>query len=314
MTMRTTHAVLTLVFVLTVGVTFVAAQVATEESQAVIATEEQDEAQDARPRIRVITIKDIELTDEQEARIAAIRKEYGTKIKDEAEELKKLATEELDKIRNTFTPEQRTKLREIIAERKEFKVESLAHTLANLEALDLTEGELQKIAEIRKEYRPKMEEALKQLDGLLSDDQKKAREEALKANKPRREILQALNLSSEQRSELETIAKDLKDLVGNEAAKIRDVLTKSQRETLQDLRAERREMVRNHLAHQIANLRDLNLTEEQKATLMQVRQEYGPKIQELGNKLRSSITDEVGKVVEVLKPAGLVAERPERVE
>jgi Spy/CpxP family protein refolding chaperone len=306
--------VLTLVFVLTVGVTFVAAQVATEESQAVIATEEQDEAQDARPRIRVITIKDIELTDEQEARIAAIRKEYGTKIKDEAEELKKLATEELDKIRNTFTPEQRTKLREIIAERKEFKVESLAHTLANLEALDLTEGELQKIAVIRKEYRPKMEEALKQLDGLLSNDQKKAREEALKANKPRREILQALNLSSEQRSELETIAKDLKDLVGNEAAKIRDVLTKSQRETLQDLRAERREMVRNHLAHQIANLRELNLTEEQKATLMQVRQEYGPKIQQLGNKLRGSITEEVGKVVEILKPAGLVAERPERVE
>jgi Spy/CpxP family protein refolding chaperone len=299
---------------MSVCVTFAAAQVATEESQAVIATEEQDEAQDARPRIRVITIKDVELTDEQEARIAAIRKEYGTKIKDEAEELKKLATEELDKIRNTFTPEQRTKVREFIAEQKEFKVESLAHTLANLEKLDLTQAELEKIAEIRKEYRPKIEERLKQLDGLLSDDQKKAREEALKANKPRREILQALNLSSEQRAELETISKDFKDLVGNEVAKIRDVLTEAQKETLQDLRNERREMVRNHLAHQIANLRDLNLTEEQKATLMQVRQEYGPKIQELGNKLRSSISEEVGKVVEVLKPAGLVAERPERVE
>jgi Spy/CpxP family protein refolding chaperone len=314
MTMRTAHALLTLVFILTVGVTFAAAQVATEEREAAVATAVEEDAQDAKPRIRVITIKDIELTDEQEARIAAIRKEYGTKIKDEAEQLKKLATEELDKIRNTFTPEQRTKVREFIAEQKEFKVESLAHALANLEALDLTQAELQKIAEIRKDFRPKMEERLKQSDSLLTDEQKKAREEAIKANKPRREVLQALNLSSEQRAELENISKDFKDLVGNEVAKIRDVLTDAQKETLQDLRAERREMVRNHLAHQLANLRDLNLTDEQKATLMQVRQEYGPRIQELGNKLRGSISDEVGKVVEVLKPAGLVAERPERVE
>jgi Spy/CpxP family protein refolding chaperone len=178
--------------------------------------------------------------------------------------------------------------------------------------LDLTESELAKIAEIRKEYRPRMEEAVKQLGSILTDEQKTAREAALKAGKTRREVLQAVKLTSEQRAELENIATELKDLVGNELAKIRGVLTTEQKETLQDLRAERKEMVRDRLAHAIANRRDLNLTQQQKDSLMNIRQEFRPKIQEVGDSLRTSIGDEVGKIVAVLKPAGLVAERPER--
>jgi Spy/CpxP family protein refolding chaperone len=291
-----------------------AAQVATEEPAVVTAREVQEVTQDGQTKMLVVTIQDIELTSDQEARIAAIRKEYGTKIKEDAKELKTLATQQLDRIRNVFTPEQRTKIQQIIAERREFKVESLAHTIASLQELDLTEAELTKIAEIRKEFRPRMEAAVKQLDGLLTDAQKKARAEAIKAGKTRREVLQALNLTSEQKTELDNVAGELKDLVGNEVAKIRGVLTAGQRETLQDLRAERREMVRDRLAHQIANLRDLNLTDEQKATLMEIRQEYRPKIQELGNRLRTAIGEEVGKIVAILKPTGAVAERPERVE
>jgi Spy/CpxP family protein refolding chaperone len=296
---------------MSVGATIGATQVVTEERPAGTA---QEESRFGQPKMLVVTIQDIELTDEQEAQIAAIRKEYGTQIKDEAKELKTLVTEEIDKIRNVFTPEQRPKIQALIAERKEFKEESLAHALASLKELDLSEEELTKIAAIRKEYRPRTEDSVRQLEGLLTDEQKKAREEALKAGKSRRQILQALNLTSEQRAELENIAKELKDLVGNEAAKIRGVLTAGQREKLQDLRAERKEMVRDRLAHQIVNLRDLNLTEEQKTKLMNVRQEFRPKLQELGNQLRTSIGEEVGKIVAVLRPAGVVAERPERVE
>ena len=47
---------------------------------------------------------------------------------------------------------------------------------------------------------------------------------------------------------------------------------------------------------------------------MNIRQEFRPKIQEVGNNLRTSIGEEVGKIVAVLRPAGAVAERPERVE
>jgi Spy/CpxP family protein refolding chaperone len=262
----------------------------------------------------VVSVQDIELTDEQEAKIAAIRKEYASKIKDDAKELKTLADEQLEKIRNVFTPEQRAKIQSIIAERREFKEESLAHAIANLKELDLTEAELAKIREIRREYRPKMDEAIRQLENLLTDDQEKAREAALKAGKTRREVLEAINLTSAQRAQIENTATQLKNLVGNEVEKIRGVLTAGQRETLQELRDERADRVRDRLAHQIANLRELNLTDEQKTTLMNIRQEYRPKLQELGNQLRTAIGEEVQKVVAILKPTGAVAERPERVE
>ena len=91
------------------------------------------------------------------------------------------------------------------------------------------------------------------------------------------------------------------------------MLTAEQKETLQDLRAECKELVRDRLAHQIANLRDLNLTEQQKESLMSIRQEFRPKVQEAGNRLRSVIGEELGKIVDVVKPASVVAERPENV-
>jgi Spy/CpxP family protein refolding chaperone len=311
--MRTTHAVVALALTMSLVVTLSAAQVATQEPGVVTTKEVRDDTL-TRPKMLVVTVQDIELTDEQEAKIAAIRKEYASKIKEDAKELKSLANEQLEKIRGVFTPEQRAKIQSIIAERREFKEESLAHAIANLKELDLTEAELAKIREIRREYRPKMDEAIRQLENLLTDAQEKAREEALKAGKTRREVLQAINLTGEQRAELENTATQLKNLVGNEVEKIRGVLTASQKETLQDQREERAEMVRDRLAHQIANLRDLNITDEQKTKLTNIRQEYRPKLQELGNRLRTAIGEEVQKVVAVLKPTGAVAERPERVE
>ena len=152
--------------------------------------------------------------------IAAIRKEYRPKIEAGAKELKTLVKEEVDQIRNILSPEQLPKVKAIMEERKEAKEESLAHNIASLKELDLTEAELAKIGEIRNEYRAKFEGAVKQLGGLLSDTQKTAREEAIKADKSRREILQVLNLSSAQRAELGNIAKEFKNLVGNEVAKI----------------------------------------------------------------------------------------------
>jgi Spy/CpxP family protein refolding chaperone len=311
--MKTTHAVFALMLAMSFVVTLSTAQVATEQP-AVVTTKDVRDETGTRPKVLVVTVQDIELTDEQEAKIAAIRKEYASKIKEDAKQLKTLANEQLDKIRGVFTPEQRAKIQSIIAERKNFQEESLAHTLANLKELDLTQAELAKIREIRREFRPKMDEAIRQLENLLTDAQEKAREEALKAGKTRREVLQAINLTGEQRAELEDTATQLKNLVGNEVEKIRGVLTASQKETLQELREERAEMVRDRLAHQIANLRELNLTDEQKTQLTNFRQEYRSKLQDLGNRLRTTIGEEVGKIVAVLKPTGAVAERPERVE
>jgi len=312
--MRTTQAVITLVLAMTIGAITSVAQVATEKPAVGAADKLRERLQDSQVKVLVVSIQDIDLSDEQEAEIAAIRKEYRPKIEESAKELKSLVKEEVDGIRNVFTPEQRPKIQAIIEERKDFREESLAHKIAGLKELDLTETELAKIAEIRKEYRPKIDAAVKQLESLLTDAQKEARKEAIKDDKPRREVLKVLNLTSAQTSELENNAKELKDLVGSEMSKLRGVLTAGQKETLQDLRAERREMVRDRLAHQIANLKDLNLTEQQKESLMNIRQEFRPKIQEAGNALRTEIGEEVGKIVAVLKPAGVVAERPETVK
>jgi len=299
---------------MSVGAITGVAQVVRDEPAVGTADKLRERLQDAQVKVLVVSIQDIDLSDEQEAEIAAIRKEYRPKIEESAKELKSLVKEEVEGIRNVFTPEQRPKIQAIIEERKDFREESLAHKIAGLKELDLTETELAKIAEIRKEYRPKIDEAAKQLENLLTDTQKEARKEAIKDDKPRREVLKVLNLTSAQTSELENNAKELKDLVGSEMSKLRGVLTAGQKETLQDLRAERREMVRDRLAHQIANLKDLNLTEQQKESLMNIRQEFRPKIQEAGNALRTEIGEEVGKIVAVLKPAGVVAERPETVK
>jgi len=299
---------------MSVGAITGVAQVVRDEPAVGTADKLRERLQDAQVKVLVVSIQDIDLSDEQEAEIAAIRKEYRPKIEASAKELKSLVKEEVDGIRNVFTPEQRPKIQAIIEERKDFREESLAHKIAGLKELDLTETELAKIAEIRKEYRPKIDEAAKQLERLLTDTQKEARKEAIKDDKPRREVLKVLNLTSAQTSELENNGKELKYLVGSKMSKLRCVLTAGQKETLQDLRAERREMVRDRLAHQIANLKDLNLTEQQKESLMNIRQEFRPKIQEAGNALRTEIGEEVGKIVAVLKPAGVVAERPETVK
>src|SRR5262245_36892246 len=167
--MRTTYALITMVLAMLVCATVGVAQVVTERPAV------------GQVRMLVVSLQDIDLTDEQEAQIAAIRKEYRSKIEENSKELKTLAKEEVDQIRNVLSPEQKAKSQAIIAERKEFKEESLAHTLASLKELDLTEAELAKIAEIRKEFRSKTDETVKQLEGLLNDAQKKARDEAIKA-------------------------------------------------------------------------------------------------------------------------------------
>jgi Spy/CpxP family protein refolding chaperone len=299
---------------MSVGAVTGVAQVATEKPTVGAADKLRERLQDSQLKVLVVSIQDIDLSDEQEAQIAAIRKEFRPKIEESAKELKTLVKEEVDGIRNVFTPEQRPKVQAIIEERKDFREESLAHKIAGLKELDLTEAEVAKLAEIRKEYRPKIDAAVKQLESLLTDAQKEARKEAIKDDKPRRDVLKALNLTSAQTSEIGNIAKELRDLVGSEISKVRGVLTAGQKETLQDLRAERREMVRDRLAHQVANLSDLNLTEQQKESFMNIRREFRPKIQEAGNALRTEIGEEVGKIVAVLKPAGVVAERPETVK
>jgi Spy/CpxP family protein refolding chaperone len=258
-------------------------------------------AEEQKPGSLAARIQDLSLTDEQEAKIADIRKEYRPKVQEAAKDLAGIVKEEMDKVQAVLTPEQKTKLEAAKEERQERRSEGLAQRIAHLEELDLTEGERAKIADIRKEYRPKIEKAMKELQGLLSDDQKKAREEALKAGKNRREVLQALNLTADQKEKVQAVCKEIATIVREEMEQIRDVLSAEQKEQLQDFKDERRERVRDRMAHRIANLKELNLTEDQKTQIADIRKEFRPKVHEAGNKLRGAVREELEAIVAVIK-------------
>jgi Spy/CpxP family protein refolding chaperone len=251
--------------------------------------------------VLVERIQDLNLTDQQEAKIADIRKEFRPKVQDAAKELAGAVKEELDKMRAVLTSEQREKVQAMKDERAEHRDEGLAHALANLKELDLTDAEMAKIGEIRKEFRPKIAKALEGLSGVLTDAQKKTREEALSAGKPRREVLEALKLNDQQKEKVQTVGKEVAGLVREEMQKIGEVLSAEQKEKLQDLKDERKERVRDRHAHAIANFKELNLSDEQKAKIADIRKEYRPKVHEAGNKLRGLVRDEVSQIAAVIK-------------
>jgi Spy/CpxP family protein refolding chaperone len=254
--------------------------------------------------IMVERLQDLDLTDQQEAKIAEIQKASRPKVEEAAKTVRDLVKQEVDKIREVLTAEQKQKaqsLKDERAERREERQENLAHTLANLKEVELTDAEMTKIEGIREEFRPQLAKALKELDGLLTDAQKKARQDALDSGKRRKEVLQAINLTDAQRDKVASVAKDLRGIVGDELEQVRDVFTAQQAEKVQQAREERKEQVRDRMAYRIANARELNLTEEQKTKIADIRQEYRPRIHEAGNKLRAAGRDEVQQIVAVIK-------------
>jgi Spy/CpxP family protein refolding chaperone len=246
-------------------------------------------------------IQDLNLTDQQEAKIADIRKEFRPKVQEATKELAGIANEELDKIRAVLTAEQKQKLQAMKEERPDRREECLAHAIANLKDVDVTDAEMTKIGEIRKEFRPKIAKAMEGLTGTLSDAQKKAREEGLSAGKSRKEVLEAMKLTDDQRTKVQNVAKEVAGLVREEMEQIGDVVSAEQKEKLQDLKDERAERVRDRKAHAAANFKDLNITDEQKTKIADIRKEYRPKVQEAGNKLRATIREEIQQIVSVIK-------------
>jgi Spy/CpxP family protein refolding chaperone len=245
--------------------------------------------------------QDLNLTDEQEAKIADIRKEYQPKVQEMAKELASCVKEEVGKIEAVLTPAQKAKLEALKEERAERKAECMAQRFARLEEIDLTEGEFTKIAEIRKEFQPKITAALKNLEGFLTPEQRKAREEALKTGKKRREVFAALNLTDDQKAKVETACKEVGTLVREELEKIRDVLSAEEQAKLTELKEERRERARDRVAAKIANHKELDLTDEQKTKIADIRNEYRPKVHEAGNKLRSTARQEVEMIIAIMK-------------
>lgn len=245
--------------------------------------------------------EELNLTEDQEVKIGEIRKDFRPKVEDAAKALAAVIKDEVEKVRGVLTPEQTAKLDELKEDRRERRAEGVAERVARLEECELTAGEMAKIMEVRKEYRPRIAKALEGLKDVLTEEQRTAREEALKAGKKHREIVASLNLTADQKEKVEAVCKEVGTIVREEMEKIRDVLTAGQEEKLQDLKEERPERVRDRMAQRIGNLKELNLTDEQKAQITEIRTEFRPKVYEAGNVLRAAVREELAQIIAVMK-------------
>jgi len=116
----------------------------------------------------------------------------------------------------------------------------LAGQLQMLKGLQLTDDQEAKIKELRKQFGPKFAEAWKAREGILTDEQRKARAEAFKAakdaGKKGKELLQAvqeaLKLTDEQKTKVAEADKRLEELNKELRERIREILTPEQREQL----------------------------------------------------------------------------------
>jgi len=258
------------------------------------------QAQGVRERVGE-RIQDLNLTDGQEAKIGDIRNDFRPKVKAAVETLATVVKDEVEKVRAVLTAEQKTTLAALKEERREHRAEGLAERFAHLEELDVTDAEMAKIAEIRKEFRPKVVQAMESLKGILTADQKEAREDALKSGKKRTQVLASLKLTGDQKEKVEAVGNAVVTLVREELERMRDVLSEGQKEKLQEFKVERRDRVRDRMAHRIASLKELNLTDAQKNQIAEIRKEYRPRVQEAGNVLRTTIREEVQEILAVIK-------------
>jgi Spy/CpxP family protein refolding chaperone len=257
-------------------------------------------AQEVKEKL-VEKFQELDLTDAQEAKITSIREEGRPKIEAAAKSLSAIAREEADKVTALLTPAQKEKLAELKEERAEVRGEGLSEKVARLDELDLTDTEMAQIRAIRKEIRPNLAKAMEQLKGTLSEEQRTARDTALQASKSRAEVLAAMKLTDDQKEKVRAVGKEFRTSVRDELQKLGDLLDGQQKAKLAELKDERREDVRDRRAHRIANLKELNLTEEQRTKIAEIRTEYRPKVQEAGNKLRAAVRDEVRAIAEVVK-------------
>jgi Spy/CpxP family protein refolding chaperone len=114
--------------------------------------------------------------------------------------------------------------------------------------LNLTDEQKAKLEEIKKEYAPKIKELEQTREGILTPEQKKARQEAMKAakdaGKSRQEVWQAgqaaTNLTAEQKAKMAEGRKAGEALQKEIREKVMSILTPEQKAQLEQVNKERK--------------------------------------------------------------------------
>jgi len=110
--------------------------------------------------------------------------------------------------------------------------------------ITLSAEQMTKLAEVKKEYEPKLVELNKKQASILTDEQKKARQEAMKATKAagkkgkeaKADVDAAVKLTDDQKKQQEEVAKESKELTGKIRDSIASFLTEEQKTHLKPMK------------------------------------------------------------------------------
>ena len=194
--------------------------------------------------------------------------------------------------------------------------------------LNLTEDQKSKMAELRKEYGSKFKEAWKKMDTVLTEEQRTARTEAMKVAKEAGEktreawkkVKDAVKLTDVQKTKMAELRKETGALHKELREKMAALLTPEQKEKCE----KHRKCVADHAPkagrkhhggpeHRGMGwgrhvLEGLDLTDDQKTRLKELRKEYGSKMKEAWPKMEGLLTEEQKKAragaIEAAKAAG----------
>ena len=147
-----------------------------------------------------------------------------------------------------------------------------------LKGLNLTDDQKAKVKDLRKEYGPKFKAAA---DSILTADQKKAREDAVKAAKAEgkkgpevgKAAMQAVKLTEDQKAKMKEVMKPLHKEVHE---KLMAILTSEQKEQLKQKCATA--TPGHHAMGHWHFLKGLNLTDDQKAKVKALHKEFHEKL------------------------------------
>jgi Spy/CpxP family protein refolding chaperone len=126
--------------------------------------------------------------------------------------------------------------------------QSMIDRIEKMKDLKLTDDQKSKLAELKKEYAPKLKELAGKLEAVTTAEQKKARDEAMKAakaaGKKGREVFEAgtaaLKLTDEQKAKTAECFKAMGELNKEIRDKVTKLLTPEQQEVLKKARGNMR--------------------------------------------------------------------------
>lgn len=194
--------------------------------------------------------------------------------------------------------------------------------------LNLSDDQKAKVAELRKEYALKFKEAWGKVDAVLTEEQKNARTEAMKVAKAAgtevreawTKVKEAVKLTDEQKAKMAELRKEGAALRNELREKMVALLTPEQKEKLEKHReamtdrapkaGKKHRDVREHrpAGRNEGMFKGLDLTDEQKTQIKELRKEYGPKLKDARPNMDSLLTEEQkqarAEAMEAAKAAG----------